>query len=71
LESENWIVHHDLTDNDCMGQALEEIEGTDEERDKVMADRLREASEGAQHDQKVALILKISHIGGHKYAGEF
>lgn len=54
-----------------MGQALEEIEGTDEERDKVMADRLREASEGAQHDQKVALILKISHIGGHKYAGEF
>jgi hypothetical protein len=54
-----------------MGQALEEIDGTDEERDKIMADKLREASEGAQHDQKMALILKISHIGGHKYAGEF
>lgn len=69
LESENWIVHHDLEDEDCMGQSLEEIEGTEEERDKVMADRLREASEGALHDQKTALILKISHIGGHKYAG--
>jgi (2Fe-2S) ferredoxin len=54
-----------------MGQALEEIGGTDEERDIIMADKLREASEGAQDDQKMALILKISHIGGHKYAGEF
>ena len=54
-----------------MGQPLEEIEGTEEERDNIMAKRLREASEGTQQDQKMALILKISHIGGHKYAGMF
>jgi hypothetical protein len=54
-----------------MEQTLEEIGGTEEERDKIMTDKLREASEGAQHEQKMALILKISHIGGHKYAGEF
>ena len=56
-----------------MGQSLEELKGTEEERDKAMADKLRQASEGTlhAHDQKMALILKISHIGGHKYAGRF
>lgn len=69
LEGENWIVHYDLEDEDCMGLSLEDLEGTEKERDNFMADKLREASEGTAHDQKMALILKISHIGGHKFAG--
>lgn len=39
-------------------------------REKLMEERLREASEGATTGQKVALIIKVSHIGGHKYAGK-
>lgn len=63
-------MDHDLRDEDCLGSPLEQLEGTDEEKDKMMEERLHDAAQGRQHDQKMALILKISHIGGHKYAGK-
>jgi hypothetical protein len=53
-----------------MGEPLEHLKGTTEEKDSAMAERLHEAAQGHQHGQKLALILKISHIGGHKYAGK-
>lgn len=63
-------MDHDLRDIDCMGEPLEHLKGNAEEKDSLMAKRLQEATQGHQHGQKLALILKISHIGGHKYAGK-
>ena len=79
LEAEGWTVDRDLTDEDCMGPSLEESSADKhgeegpldtDNREKLMQERLREASEGATTGQKVALIIKVSHIGGHKYAGK-
>jgi hypothetical protein len=53
-----------------MGPPLEELQGTEEEREQAFIANLQEAASGSQHDQKLALVLKISHIGGHKYAGK-
>jgi hypothetical protein len=79
LEAEGWTVDHDVADEDCMGPSLQqsladkhgEEEPSDTDyRERLMEERLKEASEGAATGQKVALIIKVSHIGGHKYAGK-
>lgn len=66
----------DLRDEACMGESLEDVSSgqvTDDsngKREGYMVEKLKDAAEGALEGQKMALILKVSHIGGHKYAGE-
>lgn len=65
LEARGWdadtqLEHPSLT----MGPALEDIDVSPEERDANITAQLKESSE-----TKRALIVKVSHIGGHKYAG--
>ncbi|KAG8829543.1 hypothetical protein FRC17_006427, partial [Serendipita sp. 399] len=69
LESHQWEVDLDLRDDEEMDPPLEEVTGSDEEKEKALVERLRDAATGAQHGQKLALIVKVSHIGGHNYAG--
>ncbi|TFK43173.1 Sucrase/ferredoxin-like-domain-containing protein [Crucibulum laeve] len=65
LEHQGWDADTQL---ECpsitMGSALEELEMTPEEREECINTQLRGSTEA-----KRALILKTSHIGGHKYAG--
>lgn len=65
LESEGYEVHTQLDDLD--GPSLEEIDGTDEDREKEFLRRLQAIADS--EEPKKALILKNSHIGGHKYSG--
>ena len=54
------LEHPSLT----MGLPLEDLNVTPEERAENITAQLKESS-----DSKRALIIKVSHIGGHKYAG--
>ncbi|KAF8528808.1 Sucrase/ferredoxin-like-domain-containing protein [Hysterangium stoloniferum] len=65
LESEGYEVHTQLDGTE--GPPLEEIEGTDEEREKEFLRRLQGIADSDA--PKKVLILKNSHIGGHKYTG--
>lgn len=47
-----------------MGLPLEDLNVTPEERAENIAEQLKQSAES-----KRALIVKVSHIGGHKYAG--
>jgi len=47
-----------------MGLPLEDLNVTPEEREENIAAQLKQSAES-----KRALIIKVSHIGGHKYAG--
>ncbi|KAI0092087.1 Sucrase/ferredoxin-like-domain-containing protein [Irpex rosettiformis] len=58
LERRNWEVHSQLSEYDF----VQKVEGDDAE-----AAYLAQLKNAAQ--SKRALILKISHIGGHKFAG--
>ncbi|KAG8829542.1 hypothetical protein FRC17_006426 [Serendipita sp. 399] len=69
LENHKWEVDHNLRDNEEMEPSLEELTGSDQEKEDALVNRLRDATTGDQHGQKLALLVKISHIGGHKYAG--
>ncbi|KAH9482609.1 Altered inheritance of mitochondria protein 32 [Psilocybe cubensis] len=65
LEAHGWdadtqLEHPQLT----MGLPLEDLNVTPEERDENVEAQLKQSL-----DSKRALILKVSHIGGHKYAG--
>ncbi|KAF4619341.1 hypothetical protein D9613_005563 [Agrocybe pediades] len=65
LEAQGWdadtqLEHPQLT----MGVPLEDLNVTPEEREENIAAQLKQSAEA-----KRALILKVSHIGGHKYAG--
>lgn len=65
LETQGWdadtqLEHPSLS----MGAPLEDLNVTPEEREENIASQLKESA-----DVKRALILKVSHIGGHKYAG--
>ncbi|KAG8903387.1 kinesin-like protein Klp5 [Tulasnella sp. 403] len=69
LESRGWEVHEQLEDPELLqDSAIEEISGTPDERDEAVMNR-RKALYAEPANQKKALILYISHIGGHKYAG--
>lgn len=68
LESHGWETHTQLLDEECLGDPLPEDHAGSGLRAKALTDRLHELE---QEELKKALILKISHIGGHKYAGEF
>ena len=66
LQSEGWQVDTDLEHLSNTGPPLEEFQGTDEDREKEALRRLKELD---HESVKKALILKNSHIGGHKFAG--
>jgi hypothetical protein len=46
------------------GSPLEDLAATVEEREEIIQTQLKESAVS-----KRALIVKVSHIGGHKYAG--
>ena len=64
LHREGWDVHTQMAEPE--GPALEEFNYEEEDKEAEMLRRLQEVDE---HLPKRALILKTSHIGGHKYAG--
>lgn len=66
LQSEGWHVDTDLEDLSHTGTPLEDFQGTDEEREEEVVRRLKALE---NETTKRALILKNSHIGGHKFAG--
>ncbi|KIJ37364.1 hypothetical protein M422DRAFT_33712 [Sphaerobolus stellatus SS14] len=65
LTSEGYEVHTQV--EHPMGPPLEDIEGSDEDREKEFLRRLQEIADSGEN--KKALILMNSHIGGHKYSG--
>lgn len=68
LEREGWEVHRQLEDPDHYGPPLEELTGTDEEREAEIVRQLK-SLESDTVEEKKALIIRNSHIGGHKFAG--
>ncbi|KZT62952.1 hypothetical protein CALCODRAFT_425606 [Calocera cornea HHB12733] len=68
LEYEGWQVDHNIDENyDDWGDSLESITGlTPEEREMIVEKRLADPQ---RLDNKRVLILRSSHVGGHKYAG--
>lgn len=65
LEMQGWdadthLEHPSLS----MGLPLEDIDVSPEEREENISSQLKQSA-----DAKRALILKVSHTGGHKYAG--
>lgn len=69
LESVGWEVHDQVEDPDCIeDSAIEDIQGTTEERDAVVEERLKKLCDQSA-ETKRALIIYCSHIGGHKFAG--
>lgn len=70
LEREGWEVHTQLEDPDHFGPPLEEFEGAQkaEDLDARIRRQLRNP-EPEYCEHKRALIVKTSHIGGHKFAG--
>lgn len=48
-------------------KAIEDYSGTDEEREQEFLNQLQTLADST--DPKKVLILKTSHIGGHKYSG--
>ena len=71
LSARNWEVHTDLEPSNMSHPSLESLISsstfdTAEERDARILERIKEDS---VHDHKKALLIKTSHIGGHKFAG--
>jgi len=60
LEAKGWDVDTQLAHPS--GSALEKT--SSQERERILADQLKENAAS-----KRALIIKVSHFGGHKYAG--
>jgi len=65
LENEGYEVHTQL--EEPLGPPLEAMTGTDEEREQEFLRRLQAIADSGE--PKKALILKNSHIGGHKFSG--
>jgi len=63
LQREGWDVHTQL--EEPTGPPLEDFNAAEDEKEAEMFRRLQELDDLP----KKALILKTSHIGGHKYAG--
>ncbi len=62
LESRGWDADTHL--EHPFGFPLEDSNATPEERENTIAQELQ-----ASMSSKRVLIIKVSHIGGHKYAG--
>ena len=48
---------------------LEDLTGTPEERETAFANQLQSTIAATSEHHKRALILRCSHTGGHKFAG--
>ena len=66
LGREGWDVHTQMEDLDLEGPSLEEAVECEGDREAALLAQMRALE---AHEPKRALILKTSHIGGHKYAG--
>ncbi|KAK7470890.1 hypothetical protein VKT23_002306 [Stygiomarasmius scandens] len=65
LESRGWQVDTEIEHPlHSMGMPLEEYQGTEEEQQEYVLKQLQELS-----TEKKALIVRNSHMGGHRYAG--
>ncbi|RDB23227.1 Altered inheritance of mitochondria protein 32 [Hypsizygus marmoreus] len=64
LQENGWAADTQLECQCLMGPPLEELHGTPEETEQHIEKELRSSAQ-----EKRVLILKTSHIGGHKYAG--
>ncbi|KZW04094.1 hypothetical protein EXIGLDRAFT_716103 [Exidia glandulosa HHB12029] len=64
LTHAGWEVHTELEHLDDVSACIESIHGSDSERERAVQGQLQAA--GAQ---RRALILGVSHVGGHKWAG--
>ena len=64
LQENGWAADTQLECHCLMGSPLEDLQGTHEERQEIIAKELKSSAE-----EKRALILKTSHIGGHNFAG--
>ncbi|KAF8665736.1 hypothetical protein AX16_000184 [Volvariella volvacea WC 439] len=65
LEANGWTVDTHLEEPSItLGPPIEEFSGTTEERDNHILDQLKEVA-----TTKKVLIVRNSHMGGHKYAG--
>ncbi|KAF7433289.1 hypothetical protein PC9H_005239 [Pleurotus ostreatus] len=65
LEHHGWMADTKLEDPSLtMDYPLEEVNGTEEDREAYLLKHLKDLP-----SEKKALILRNSHIGGHKYAG--
>lgn len=62
LESKGWTVDTQL--EHPMDEPLEDFVGSPEEQEENIIRRLQKLQ-----DAKKALIIRNSHIGGHRYAG--
>jgi hypothetical protein len=59
-DADTHLEHPSLS----MGVPLEDLDVTLKEREENISSQLKQSA-----DSKRALILKVSHTGGHKYAG--
>ncbi|KZT19284.1 hypothetical protein NEOLEDRAFT_1078151 [Neolentinus lepideus HHB14362 ss-1] len=66
LEREGWEAHTQLEDPSLNGSPLEDLQGSEEDKEAQVAQQFKDLAEA---HTKRALILKNSHIGGHKFAG--
>ncbi|KZV64844.1 hypothetical protein PENSPDRAFT_690430 [Peniophora sp. CONT] len=66
LGREGWDVHTQMEELDLEGPPLEEAVECEGDREAALLAQMRALE---AHEPKRALILKTSHIGGHKYAG--
>ncbi|KAJ3723228.1 Sucrase/ferredoxin-like-domain-containing protein [Lentinula raphanica] len=65
LEDHGWTVDTEIEHPlHRMGPPLEELQGTDEENEEQIMKQVQELA-----TEKRALILRNSHTGGHRYAG--
>ncbi|KAF5387799.1 hypothetical protein D9615_000185 [Tricholomella constricta] len=64
LQENGWAADTHLECHCLMGTPLEDLQGTPEETQQHIEKELRISAQ-----EKRALILKTSHVGGHKYAG--
>lgn len=69
LEKEEWEVHTRLEDPEHYTfPSIESLEGSEEEKEDEILKQLK-TLDPATAEHKKALILKNSHMGGHKFAG--
>ncbi|KAH9899982.1 Sucraseferredoxin-like protein [Cubamyces lactineus] len=68
LEREGWEVHTQPDDPSIHGPSLEELSGSEDEKHAAVLQKLKEVHPTVAQEKR-ALILFCSHIGGHKYAG--
>ena len=64
LERAGWEVHTQVEDPSLSGPPLEALTGTAEDKHAELEKRLKDVAE-----QKRVLIVRNSHMGGHKFAG--